>query len=196
MPFDEARESDGKYMYICSKEYDLFWRCHHKCRIMKKAKATTFSQLTHLLLRLFEYRADKRITINQIQRHPWFKSVRGYNGDEFLRKHFESTMKNIQFQLVTQQLSLQVQLSKNKTNSQQPQSHLSSIQPSVGQQSTATNFKFSTLTYVFQLALYVHIIYICLNILLLSNIYTITIVIVSVVLFQYIKYLLHWLYQW
>ena len=144
MPFDEARETDGKYMYIRSKEYDLFWKCHYKCRIVKKNKQETFLQLTHLLMRLFEYSAEKRITINQIRSHAWFKNVRGYNGDEYLRAHFESTMKNMQYQLVTQQLSLQVQGSKNRYTTIQA-GDVSSLQMS----QRSTKFKFSSLKYVF-----------------------------------------------
>ena len=145
MPFDEARETDGKFMYIQSKEYDLFWKCHHKCRIMKKNNQERFLQLTHLLMRLFEKSADKRITINQIRSHPWFRSVKGYNGDEFLRTHFESTMKSIQTQVVTQQLSLQVQLSQNRSTTIQT---IGSDVTSVQITSQSTKFKFSSLKYV------------------------------------------------
>ena len=93
-PFDEAIESDPKYIYISQKEFNLFWKCHYNCRIMKKSSNDS-KNVQDLLLQMFAFIPQTRISIEDIRKHSWYKSVKGYNHNEKSQESFQNTMREI-----------------------------------------------------------------------------------------------------
>ena len=71
--------------------------------------------LKSLFIRLFEYNADKRIKIDEIISHEWFKNIQSYNVNTSKQLYFQSIMKNIHFQVsVNQDLKKQHKIIKFK----------------------------------------------------------------------------------
>ena len=101
MPFEQAMESDPKYVYITQNHYDLFWKCHHNCRIVKKSSN---QDVQHLLLQMFTFLPKRRIGINDIRKHKWYRNTKGYNQSEKSRLFFQETMAEIHKQLKLQQV--------------------------------------------------------------------------------------------
>ena len=96
MPFDESLQCDPKYVYIVEKEFNLFWKCHYNCRIVKKSSN---ENVQDLLLQMFTFIPQRRISINNIRKHPWYKNVKGYNNSEESQEFFQNTMRKIHRQL-------------------------------------------------------------------------------------------------
>ena len=109
IPFDEAIESDPKYIYISQKEFNLFWKCHYNCRIVKNLKSPTSSinieekDIQNLLLQMFAFIPDNRISINDIRKHKWYYNVKGYNSNQESQIFFQDIMQKIHQQLELKQ---------------------------------------------------------------------------------------------
>ena len=142
MPFDEATESDPKYVYITSKEFDLFWKCHYSCRIVKKSSN---KHIQDLILRMFTFIPKKRFGINDIRKHKWYQNVKGYNHSEKSQLFFQDTMKKIHQQLQLKQMIAIKSIAMTKYNS-------TPITPnkSNNNQINTTTFEFVKLRYVAQ----------------------------------------------
>ena len=135
MPFDEATMNDAKYVYICDKDYKMFWKCHYDCRIVQNNSLDS----QDLLLRMFSYNPDNRITINQIRNHNWYTKIQGYNNSKS-KNYFKQTMTSIRHQLAGKQTQNTQQLNNNQMTSM-----VSSYMP---MQHSQTVFKFSQIRYV------------------------------------------------
>jgi len=65
-PFEQAHVSDRWFKPLAKGDYDKFWKLHRGCPIANDAK------VKDLLQQMLTFEADKRITISQIKKHPWF----------------------------------------------------------------------------------------------------------------------------
>ena len=136
MPFDEATEYDPKYVFITQKEFDLFWKCHYSCRIVKRSS----HHILDLLLKMFTFNCDKRITITDIRNNKWYTQVKGYNNEES-QQSFQNIMHKIHMQSKS---TARLQSQSASQNTAQYQSTLVS-NPNATKK---TNFKFDKLRYV------------------------------------------------
>ena len=136
MPFDEAIETDPKYCYISQQEHTVFWKCHYNCRIVESSSTS----LQSLLLQMFTFNQEQRITINNIRRHKWYRNVKGYNYSQESLSFFRQAMKKIDSQRQTKST---VQKFGYETGYQ-----LGTLMTTFGKQTKQTkqtNFKFSQL---------------------------------------------------
>jgi len=65
-PFEQAHASDRWFKPVAKGDYEKFWKSHRGCAIANDAKAKD------LLQRMFTFDPKKRITINEIKKHPWY----------------------------------------------------------------------------------------------------------------------------
>jgi len=65
-PFEHARENDKWYGFIVHKKYKNFWKSHRNCGLRQ--------QETDLITRMICFDPEKRISMEKIQKHPWFTS--------------------------------------------------------------------------------------------------------------------------
>eukprot|EP01083_Nonionella_stella_P095617 268471_1 len=66
-PFEHAKESDKWYRFIVSKKYKNFWKSHRNCGLRQAE--------TDLITRMLCFDPDKRISIERIKRHSWYKQT-------------------------------------------------------------------------------------------------------------------------
>ena len=138
MPFDQAIQSDPKFVYIAQKEFDLFWKCHYNCRIVNKAS----NNVQNLLLQMFAFDPDKRISISDIRKHKWYSNVPGYNGNKESQLFFQDTMQEIHKQLrLKQMVAIQSMLRYESTTIEPKKSGTES-------QAKVTTFELVKLRYV------------------------------------------------
>jgi len=65
-PFAHAHVSDRWFKPIAKGDYEKFWKSHRGCSIANDAKAKD------LLQRMFTFDPKKRLTINEVKKHPWY----------------------------------------------------------------------------------------------------------------------------
>jgi len=65
-PFEQAHTSDRWFKPLAKGDYEKFWKSHRGCAIANDAKAKD------LLERMMAFDPKKRITINEIKKHPWY----------------------------------------------------------------------------------------------------------------------------
>ena len=143
MPFDEATESDLKYFYIAQREFKLFWKCHRGSRIVDRSlNDANYNNVQRLLLKMFEFNPDKRITIKEIRNCQWYQNIQGYTGDSVSKTFFQETM-----QAIHQRVKMKEKNNKQNMKSifNYTQSTFMSNSKSAINKSTA--FEFKTLRY-------------------------------------------------
>ena len=64
-PFKSADSKDKWYQYIIKGDYQNFWRAHRNSGLQKSA--------TDLITRMILHDNNKRIYLDCIKRHPWYK---------------------------------------------------------------------------------------------------------------------------
>ena len=78
---------------------------------MKKSSNNS-KNVQDLLLQMFTFIPQGRISIKDIRKHEWYKSIKGYNESEESQRFFQSTMRKIHNQLQSKQM----EQSKSTTN--------------------------------------------------------------------------------
>ena len=88
MPFNSCKGSDPIYKLIVLKNYDLFWEHHNQNNTKFLENGYNTFNNNHLIqdlfLKMFEYEALKRITIQQIEKHEWIVEMHNH-------KNFQSS---------------------------------------------------------------------------------------------------------
>ncbi|MCQ2819545.1 MAG: serine/threonine-protein kinase [archaeon] len=65
-PFDEASTNDKRYLRFINKKLEGYWKS-----VSKFCQRNISPELKDLIQRMFEFKSDKRITIDEILNHPW-----------------------------------------------------------------------------------------------------------------------------
>ena len=143
MPFDQATQYDPKYIYITQNDLRMFWKCHYNCRIVKGKRKSS----QRLLLRMFCFNPNDRITIDEILNHPWYNKVIGYNNNQHRREYFYDIMQKVHVQLTRQHQRATTQQNATILASQSAKKDVQAAQP--------TQFDFQQLRYDHLLLCYV-----------------------------------------
>ena len=98
IPFDEARKNDSKYYYIRDNNPSLFWKCHPNVKkfhntvihqfpcdqIQTNHNLTLVKQMKQLFFKFFTFNPSKRITIDEIYEHRWYRMIEHLRAQEFV----------------------------------------------------------------------------------------------------------------
>ena len=108
-PFTKADTKDPYYRLFCTNKVDTFWAAHQKHKQQKDFFPEDFKNLITTML---SYDPSKRLTIDQIRDHPWFK------GDiltmDALRKEFNKRKDIVDKELETQRIKKALEREKQK----------------------------------------------------------------------------------
>ena len=89
VPFTQATQYDARYKYLTENNESLFWKHHLQTRVMKmNTSADNLNNLKDLFIQMYKHKASQRITINGIEKHPWYLDNKEYN-------NVDSTTNNI-----------------------------------------------------------------------------------------------------
>jgi serine/threonine protein kinase len=77
-PFTFTNSSDWWFNQLLEKSYDLFWRSHDK-------NVKFSSELKDLIIRMLEIDPRKRISISEIELHPWIRKCSLLNSSEIIQ---------------------------------------------------------------------------------------------------------------
>ena len=81
-PFEKPNYTDNKYKFIMKKDFNGFWK---KCeKILGEPISTLSPEFKNLFERMTCYKADERLSINEIKSHPWFYELTGKNNNSNL----------------------------------------------------------------------------------------------------------------
>lgn len=65
-PFEQAHKKDRWYAPLVHQDYRKFWKGHRHCSIEHN------EPVKNLIQRMLEFDPSRRITLSEIQEHPWF----------------------------------------------------------------------------------------------------------------------------
>jgi serine/threonine protein kinase len=74
-PFQEATDDDELYSCFINNDSDKFWYLHNGIRGVNPAKSFYKENFKDLINKIFCYDSSKRISIEEVRAHPWFKEL-------------------------------------------------------------------------------------------------------------------------
>ena len=78
-PFKNASLADEQYQLIINKQYNLFWKHHSQCRLLKMQRNDNdrfeYEQLKKLFLQMFEFEQNRRISAKMMLRNAWLRDT-------------------------------------------------------------------------------------------------------------------------
>ena len=114
-PFSKADPKDPYYRLFCTNKLETFWNAHQKHKTQKNFFPEEFQNLINQML---AYDPTKRLTVEQIKAHPWYKGE--ILTMDQIRKEFNKRREIVDKELETARIKKALEKERQKAN-QKPQ---------------------------------------------------------------------------
>ena len=108
-PFTKADPKDPYYRLFCTNKVETFWAAHQKHKQTKDFFPENFK---NLITNMLAFDPTKRLTVEQIREHPWFKGE--ILTMDAIRKEFNKRKEIVDKELETQRIKKALEREKQK----------------------------------------------------------------------------------